>query len=99
MSENLLQPGNAHQITRRGLLRGGVAAAALTTLSACGGGGSPHSTGSPHNAGSPGGTQSADSAGPHSGVGVNVRVTHDRYREHVGPSLAANPRDPRQLLV
>jgi hypothetical protein len=30
---------------------------------------------------------------------VNVRITHDRYREHVGPSLAANPRDPRQLLV
>jgi hypothetical protein len=30
---------------------------------------------------------------------VNVRITHDRYREHVGPSLAANPREPRQLLV
>jgi hypothetical protein len=32
-------------------------------------------------------------------VGANVRVTNDRYREHVGPSLAANPRQPRQLLV
>ncbi len=30
---------------------------------------------------------------------MNVRVTHDRYREHVGPSVAVNPRDPRQLLV
>jgi hypothetical protein len=30
---------------------------------------------------------------------MNVRVTRDRYREHVGPSLAVNPRDPRQLLV
>ena len=32
-------------------------------------------------------------------VGANIRVSHDRYREHVGPSVAANPRDPRQLLA
>jgi hypothetical protein len=30
---------------------------------------------------------------------LNVRVSRDRYREHVGPSLAANPLHPRQLLV
>jgi hypothetical protein len=32
-------------------------------------------------------------------IAVNVRVSHDRYRDHVGPSLAANPRRPSQLLV
>jgi hypothetical protein len=30
---------------------------------------------------------------------ANVRVSRDRYGVHVGPSLAANPLDPRQLLV
>jgi len=30
---------------------------------------------------------------------ANVRVSRDRYREHVGPSLAVSPRNPRQLLV
>ena len=30
---------------------------------------------------------------------ANVRVSRDQYREHVGPSLAANPRHPRQLLA
>jgi hypothetical protein len=30
---------------------------------------------------------------------MNVRVSRDRYREHVGPSVAANPRHPRQLLA
>jgi hypothetical protein len=29
----------------------------------------------------------------------NVRVSRDRYRDHVGPSLAASPGHPRQLLV
>jgi hypothetical protein len=32
-------------------------------------------------------------------AGANVRVSDDRYRDHVGPSLAANPRYPRQLLA
>jgi TAT (twin-arginine translocation) pathway signal sequence len=45
------------------------------------------SAGSPHSTGSP------------SRARANVRVSHDRYREHVGPSVAVNPRDPRQLLV
>jgi hypothetical protein len=39
------------------------------------------------------------SARPSSSVGANLRVSHDRYREHVGPSVAANPRHPAQLLV
>ena len=30
---------------------------------------------------------------------ANVLVSHDRYGVHVGPSLAANPRHPEQLLV
>ncbi len=28
-----------------------------------------------------------------------MRVTHDGYREHVGPSVACNPRNPDQLFV
>jgi hypothetical protein len=32
-------------------------------------------------------------------VAANVRVSLDRYGEHVGPSLAANPLRPRELLV
>ena len=97
--EHLWQPGNDHQITRRGLLRGGAGAATLAALASCGSAGSPHSTGAPHSAGSPEGTQPAEGAGSPSLVGGNVRITHDGYREHVGPSLAANPRRPRQLLV
>ena len=38
-------------------------------------------------------------ARPSSSAGANVRVSHDRYREHVGPSAAANPRYPGQFLV
>ena len=38
-------------------------------------------------------------AGPASTVAANVWVSRDRYREHVGPSLAANPMHPGQLLV
>jgi hypothetical protein len=68
-------------MSRRGLIRGGVAAAALGALSSCDSAVSPVSP------------------GPSSRAGANVRVTHDRYREHVGPSLAVNPSDPRQLLV
>jgi TAT (twin-arginine translocation) pathway signal sequence len=30
---------------------------------------------------------------------ANVRVDHDRYGAHVGPTLAANPRKPGQLLT
>jgi hypothetical protein len=45
------------------------------------------------------GTASPASARPSSTVAANVRVSRDRYREHVGPSLAASPRHPHQLLV
>src|SRR5258708_7100775 len=87
MSEHQSLPRTDHQISRRSLLRGGVAATALAALPSCDGAGSPHSTGSPH------------TAGPPARAGANVRVSHDRYREHVGPSVAVNPRDPRQLLA
>jgi hypothetical protein len=68
-------------ISRRSLLRGGVAAAALTALPSC------DKTASPV------------PASPASTVALNVRVSRDRYGEHVGPSLAANPLHPGQLLV
>jgi hypothetical protein len=48
---------------------------------------------------------SCDSAAPPvsarsaSTVAANVRVSRDRYGDHVGPSLAANPLHPRQLLA
>jgi hypothetical protein len=42
---------------------------------------------------------SPPSAAAASTVGANVRVSHDTYGDHVGPSLAANPRHPEQLLV
>jgi hypothetical protein len=61
------------QISRRSLLRGGVAAALLVALP---------STASSRNTGVP-----------------NVRVSRDGYGVHIEPSLAANPRDPRQLLA
>ncbi len=78
-------------MSRRILLGGGAAAAVLTVLSACDSAAAP-STARPVS------TSSAP-AGLPSGVGANVRVSHDRYRDHVGPSVAVNPRDPRQLLV
>jgi hypothetical protein len=75
-------------ISRRSLLRGGAAAAALTALPAC------HGTPSPAPA-----TPASAAAAPGSAAAANVRVSHDRYGEHVGPSLAVNPLHPRQLLV
>jgi hypothetical protein len=68
-------------ISRRSLLRGGAAAAALAALSSCDS------------------AVSLVSASTLASAGGNVRVSRDRYRDHVGPSLAANPRHPRQLLV
>jgi len=68
-------------ISRRSLLRGGVAAAALAALPSCDR------------------TASPVPVSPASTVALNVRVSRDQYREHVGPSLAANPLHPRQLLV
>ncbi len=81
MSDQFSLPRIDDLISRRSLLRGGTATAALAALPSC------DSTASPV------------SAGPASAVAANVRVSRDRYREHVGPSLAANPRHPRQFLV
>ena len=69
------------QISRRSLLRGGLAAAALTGLPSCAGAGA------------------AVAAAARSRVPGNVRVSRDSYGVHVEPSVAANPRDPRQLLA
>jgi hypothetical protein len=68
-------------ISRRSLLRGGAAAAALMALPSCDNRPSPVPS------------------GPASTVAANVRVSRDRYGDHVGPSLAANPLHPSQLLV
>jgi hypothetical protein len=74
MSEQLSSP----PISRRTLLRGGAAAAALA-------------------AGLP---PAAWAAGrpPRAGI-ANVHVSHDHYGVHIEPSVAANPRHPRQLLA
>src|SRR5258708_12054324 len=93
MSELVSLPRTDHQLSRRTLLRGGVAAAALAALPSCDSAGSPHCVGSPESTGS------ADSTGSPSRVGANVRVSHDRYGVHVEPSVAANPRHPPQLLA
>jgi hypothetical protein len=81
MSEQFPLPRIDDPISRRGLLRGGLAAAALATVSSC------------HKAAPP------VSARASSSVGANIRVSHDTYDEHVGASVAVNPRHPRQLLA
>jgi hypothetical protein len=68
-------------ISRRRLLRGGAAAAALLAIPSC-------------NA-----PASSKPAPPTATAEPNVRVSRDRYGDHVGPSLAANPLNQRQLLV
>jgi hypothetical protein len=93
MSEHLWLPRTGYQISRRSLFRGGLAATALVALPSCESAGSPHSTASPRSAGSP------DSTASLARVGANVRVSHDHYGVHVEPSVAANPRHPRQLLA
>src|SRR5262249_2727757 len=81
MSDAVSLPRIDDWISRRSLLRGGAAVAALMALPSCEG------------------TASPAPARPASTVAANVRVSRDRYREHVGPSLAATPLHPRQLLV
>jgi hypothetical protein len=78
--------------TRRGFLHGGAVAAALAILSACTGLTSPR----PSRRASP---SLPSSGATSSGTVANVRVTTDRYREHVGPSVACNPLNPSQLIV
>src|SRR5690349_17016539 len=76
-------------VSRRALLRGGAIAAALAALPSC----------DAATRALPSGTASPATARPASRVTANVRVSRDKYSEHVGPSLAANPRQPDQLLV
>jgi hypothetical protein len=66
------------KISRRSLLRSGVAAAALA-------------------AGLPSYSRAAGRARPTGRA--NVRVSNDHYGVHVEPSVAVNPRHPRQLLA
>jgi hypothetical protein len=73
MTEQLSSP----RISRRGLLRGGAAAALAAGL-----------------------PPAAWAAGRPRGAGIaNVHVSHDHYGVHIEPSVAANPRRPRQLLA
>jgi hypothetical protein len=73
MSEHLSSP----RISRRGLLRGGAAAALAAGL-----------------------PPFLCAAGRPRGAGIaNVHVSHDHYGVHIEPSVAVNPRHPRQLLA
>src|SRR5262249_56075583 len=70
----------------RGVRRGGAAAAVAAGL--------PPSLWA---AGRPPGT---GTTGRPRGAGIaNVHVSHDHYGVHIEPSVAANPRHPRQLLA
>ena len=71
--------------SRRGLLSAGAATAVLAALAAC-----DRVT----SAVPPGPTTPARALNT-----GNVLVSRDQYREHVGPSLAANPVRPRELLA
>jgi hypothetical protein len=94
-------PPRIEPFSRRSLLRGAAAGAALTALSSCDGPGSPPAARSSGRTGSASGSGPGPAAGPGSParIGGNVAVGHDGYAVHVGPSLAANPGDPRQLLA
>jgi hypothetical protein len=74
--------------SRRALLRGGAAAVALMALPSCDGSDETMR-----------GSTASTAASPSPEVTANIRVSRDQYSEHVGPSLAANPRQPGQLLV
>src|SRR5262245_39316518 len=89
MSEQLSSP----RISRRSLLRGGAAAAAVAALPTC--------TAGPEDILAASSTATTPpSAGRRSGAGIaNVHVSHDHYGVHIEPSVAANPRRPRQLLA
>lgn len=72
-------------ISRRGLLRGTAAVAGLPILSACTRSVTP--------------TPTPTTPGARTANGTNVRVSNDQYGVHIEPSVAVNPRDPRQLLA
>ena len=69
----------------------------LALLTSCHDAGRSVAPSSPDNAGSPAGPPSP--IGENVRVGANVRVSGDRYGVHIEPSVAMNPRDPRQLLA
>jgi len=90
MSDHISSPG----ISRRSLLRGGAAAAPVAAgllpssfVTGC--------TAGPASAAPP---ASSSPARPRTGI-TNVHVSHDHYGVHVEPSVAASPRNPRQLLA
>lgn len=89
MSERIWSP----RVSRRNLLRAGAAVAAGVPLTSC--------TIRPGGTSATGSTATTSrSTGRPLGTGIaNIRVSDDRYRFHVEPSIAANPRHPRQLLV
>ena len=81
-------------ISRRRLLRAGVAAAALAALAGCGR--SAGATDGSHKRRSvrlPSRTDD-QSAAPSTMAGQNVAISNSTYGEHVGPSVAVNPRNP-----
>jgi hypothetical protein len=80
---------NPSWIPRRRLLTGGAAVAGLSMLPAC-------TREKP-----PAGPSSvpATKAAPTTTGTVNVRVSNDQYGVHIEPSVAVNPRNPRQLLA
>ncbi len=89
MSEHL----SPARISRRSLLRGTAAAAVAAglPLSSC-------TSGRPPTSGRSSGTGTANvHVGDHHIA--NVHVSDDQYGFHVEPSVAANPRHPRQLLA
>jgi hypothetical protein len=92
----------APRMSRRGLLRGTTAAATMAAglpLLSCAAEGPP---GTGATAGPPPGTGSlppATDSAPPGTVAANVRVSNDQYKVHVEPSVAVNPRNPRQLLA
>ena len=91
MSEHLSSP----RISRRSLLRGGAAAAVVVGLPL------PSCTAGPDDTSATSSTSTIPpSTGRPSGAGIaNIHVSHDHYGVHVEPSVAANPRRPRQLLA
>ena len=84
------------RISRRSLLRGGAAAAAVVAglpLASCAAG--PDDT----SAAGPTATTPPSTGRPPGAGRANVHVSHDHYGVHIEPSVAANPRHPSQLLA
>jgi hypothetical protein len=85
-----LNHGPTPAISRRSVLGGSVAAAALALLPSC-------DTGKP--AAPTSATPLTNSTGPLAGTVPNVRVSSDTYGVHIEPAVAANPVNPHQLLA